>query len=78
MPVRIMEFLKVVRIVAIEHVRRPIHSNGRVEGPSEGTPEDPIVPVQRETESGRSPLVSIPPFGRGFSRHRVYRSDRFF
>ena len=28
------------------------------------------VPVQREMESGRSPLVSIPPFGRGFSRHR--------
>ena len=27
------------------------------------------VPVQRETESGRFPLVSIPPFGRGFSRH---------
>jgi hypothetical protein len=28
-----------------------------------------FVPVQREMESGRSPLVSIPPFGRGFSRH---------
>ncbi len=28
------------------------------------------VPVQREMESGRSPLVSIPPFGRGFSRHQ--------
>src|SRR6266550_2069380 len=28
------------------------------------------VPVQREMESGRSPLVSIPPFGRGFSRYR--------
>jgi hypothetical protein len=26
------------------------------------------VPVQREMERGRSPLVSIPPFGRGFSR----------
>ena len=26
--------------------------------------------VQREMERGRSPLVSIPPFGRGFSRHR--------
>ena len=25
--------------------------------------------VQRETEKRRSPLVSIPPFGRGFSRH---------
>ena len=35
------------------------------------------VPVQREMESGRSPLVSIPPFGRGFSRHRglPIRSD---
>ncbi|MBM3814660.1 MAG: type II toxin-antitoxin system VapB family antitoxin [Acidimicrobiia bacterium] len=31
--------------------------------------------VQREMERGRSPLVSIPPFGRGFSRHEVYRSD---
>ena len=29
---------------------------------------DYIVPVQREMERGRSPLVSIPPFGRGFSR----------
>jgi hypothetical protein len=28
------------------------------------------VPVQREMESGRSPLTSIPPFGRGFSRHQ--------
>jgi hypothetical protein len=27
------------------------------------------VPAQPEMESGRSPLVSIPPFGRGFSRH---------
>jgi hypothetical protein len=26
--------------------------------------------VQREMERGRSPLVSIPPCGRGFSRHR--------
>jgi len=29
-----------------------------------------IVLVQREMERGRSPLVSIPPCGRGFSRHR--------
>jgi hypothetical protein len=29
-----------------------------------------IVLVQLEMERGRSPLVSIPPFGRGFSRHR--------
>jgi hypothetical protein len=28
------------------------------------------VPVQREMEIERSPLASIPPFGRGFSRHR--------
>lgn len=27
------------------------------------------VPVQREMESERFPLASIPPFGRGFSRH---------
>src|SRR5580658_2427861 len=27
------------------------------------------VPVQREREEKRYPLVSIPPFGRGFSRH---------
>ncbi|MGC2173462.1 MAG: ATP-binding cassette domain-containing protein [Candidatus Sulfotelmatobacter sp.] len=27
--------------------------------------------AQRETEKRRSPLVSIPPFGRGFSRHGV-------
>ena len=26
--------------------------------------------VQPEMESGRSPLVNIPPFGRGFSRHQ--------
>jgi hypothetical protein len=26
--------------------------------------------AQREMEKRRSPLVSIPPFGRGFSRHR--------
>jgi hypothetical protein len=26
--------------------------------------------VQRETERGRSPLLSIPPFGPAFSRHR--------
>ena len=28
-----------------------------------------IVLVQPEMERGRFPLVSIPPFGRGFSRH---------
>jgi hypothetical protein len=27
------------------------------------------VPAQREMENGRSPLVNIPPCGRGFSRH---------
>jgi len=32
-------------------------------------------PAQPETEKRRSPLVSIPPFGRGFSRHGVFRSD---
>ena len=34
--------------------------------------------VQREMERGRSPLVSIPPFGRGFSRHEglPIRCDR--
>src|SRR5216683_2673180 len=30
----------------------------------------PHVLVQPEMERGRSPLVSIPPFGRGFPRHR--------
>ena len=35
----------------------------------------PGVLVQPELEKRRSPLVSIPPFGRGFSRHRVFRSD---
>jgi predicted transcriptional regulator len=29
----------------------------------------PRVLVQTELERGRSPLVSIPPFVRGFSRH---------
>jgi hypothetical protein len=29
----------------------------------------PTVLVQPEMEKRRSPLVSIPPFGRGFSRH---------
>jgi hypothetical protein len=35
------------------------------------------IAAQREMESGRSPLVSIPPFGRGFSRHQglPIRSD---
>ena len=31
--------------------------------------------VQPELEKRRSPLVSIPPFVRGFSRHGVFRSD---
>jgi hypothetical protein len=31
--------------------------------------------VQPEMEKRRSPLVSIPPFGRGLSRHGVFRSD---
>ena len=31
--------------------------------------------VQPEMEKRVSPLVSIPPFGRGFSRHGVFRSD---
>ena len=31
--------------------------------------------VQPEMEKRRFPLVSIPPFGRGFSRPGVYRSD---
>jgi hypothetical protein len=34
-----------------------------------------FVLVQPEMERRRSPLVSIPPFGRGFSRHGVFRSD---
>jgi hypothetical protein len=36
--------------------------------------DDPVL-VQPEMEKRRSPLVSIPPFGRGFSRHGVFRSD---
>jgi len=35
----------------------------------------PVVLVQREMEKRRSPLVSIPPFGRGFSRHEGLSSD---
>jgi hypothetical protein len=31
--------------------------------------KEKAVPAQPEMERGRSPLVSIPPFGRGFSRH---------
>src|SRR5215472_17841095 len=31
--------------------------------------------VQPEMEKRRSPLVSIPPFGREFSRQGVFRSD---
>jgi hypothetical protein len=42
---------------------------------SRDTPWVRYLLVQREMERGRSPLVSIPPFGRGFSRHWVYRSD---
>ena len=37
-----------------------------------------LVLVQPEMEKRRSPLVSIPPFGRGFSRHGVYRPMTFF
>ena len=33
--------------------------------------------AQREMEKRRSPLVSIPPFGRGFSRHGGLSSDDF-
>jgi hypothetical protein len=43
--------------------RYRIHLEGRLLAP--GT-----VLVQPEMERGRSPLVSIPHFGRGFSRHR--------
>jgi hypothetical protein len=39
--------------------------------------DDPVL-VQPEMEKRRSPLVSIPPFGRGFSRHGVYRPMTFF
>jgi hypothetical protein len=35
-----------------------------------------IFPVQREMESGVSPLMSIPPFGRGFSRHHGFLRAR--
>ena len=35
-----------------------------------GPPFAVCVLVQPEMERGRSPLVSIPPLGRGFSRHR--------
>jgi hypothetical protein len=38
------------------------------------TKEDSVL-VQPEMEKRRSPLVSIRPFGRGFSRHGVFRSD---
>ena len=39
-------------------------------------PEVRTVPVQREMERGRSPLVSIPPLrGGDFQGIRVYRSD---
>src|SRR5437879_349733 len=34
-----------------------------------------LVLVQPEMEKRRPTLVSIPPFGRGFSRHGVFRSD---
>jgi len=38
-------------------------------------PLNACVLVQPEMEKRRSPLVSIPPFGRGFSRHGAFRSD---
>src|SRR5208282_5702767 len=38
-------------------------------------PDPPDVLAQPEMEKRRCPLVSIPPFGRGFSRHGVFRSD---
>jgi hypothetical protein len=42
------------------------------------SPSVPLVPVQREVERGRSPLVSIPPLrGGDFQGIRVYRSDVF-
>ena len=39
--------------------------------------EHKIVLAQRKMEKRRSPLVSIPPFGRGFSRHEGLSSDDF-
>src|SRR6266550_7503097 len=40
--------------------------------------ESRSVLVQPEMEKRRSPLVSIPPFGRGFSRHAGLSSDDSF
>jgi len=37
-----------------------------------------VVLAQPEMEQRRSPLVSIPPFGRGFSRHVGLSSDNCF
>ena len=34
--------------------------------------------VQRESLRGTRPIITIPPFGRGFSRHGVFRSDEVF
>ena len=45
------------------------HKLGDVPPSFGGEPGEPVL-VQREMERGRSPLVSIPPFGRGFSRQR--------
>ena len=61
-------------------LRRP-DCNGfaqrNIESPADDEIEGVVgrVLVQPEMKKRRSPLVSIPPFGRGFSRHEVFRSD---
>jgi hypothetical protein len=55
---------------AIVEVQRagPIPSTSAHRMSKDKTSVSACVPVQREMERGRSPLVSIPPVGRGFSR----------
>src|SRR5215472_654853 len=50
------------------------HQAHRLKEFRSGELADFVLP-QLEMEKRRSPLVSIPPFGRGFSRHGVFRSD---
>ena len=57
--------------------RRPAKSNVKTcqNHPWRPAKDGGLVLAQPEMEKRRSPLVSIPPFGRGFPRHEGFRYD---
>ena len=60
------------------NVRNGVSNSATIQPLFSAVQDHQHVLVQREMENGHSPLVSIPPFGRGSSRHWVYRSDVVF